>query len=47
MGAMYNRKTRIIPCILIFDGIVTKYHFKYSKEIGLKVKIEACIQYIV
>ena len=32
---------------MTWDGIVTKFHSKYSKEIGLSDKIEAYIQYIV
>ena len=47
MGAMHNYKTRIIPYVMTWDGIVTKFHSKYSKEIGITTKIEAYIQYIV
>ena len=47
MGAIHNCKTRIIPYVMTWDGIVTKFHGKYSKEIGLTTKIEAYIQYIV
>ena len=47
MGAIHNCKTRIIPYVLTWDGIVAKFHEKYSKEIGLTTKIEAYIQYIV
>ena len=32
---------------MTWDGIVTKFHSKYSKEIGITTKIEAYIQYIV
>ena len=32
---------------MTWDGIVTRFHKKYSKEIGLTTKIEAYIQYIV
>ena len=47
MGAMHGCKTRIIPYVMTWDGIVTRFHGKYSKEIGLTTKIEAYIQYIV
>ena len=47
MGAIHNCKTKIIPYVMTWDGIVTKFHQKYSKEIGLTAKIEAYIQYIV
>jgi hypothetical protein len=47
MGAMHNCKTKIIPYVMTWDGIVTKFHQKYSKEIALTTKIESYIQYIV
>ena len=47
MGAMHNCKTRIIPYVLTWDGIVTKFHKSYTKEIGLTTKIESYIQFIV
>ena len=47
MGAMHNCKTRIIPYVLTWDGIVTKYHKTYAKEIGLTTKIQSYIQFIV
>ena len=47
MGAMHNCKTRIIPYVITWDGIVTKFHKSYAKEIGLTNKIESYIQFIV
>jgi hypothetical protein len=47
MGAMHNCKTRIIPYVITWDGIVTKFHKSYAKEIGLTTKIESYIQFIV
>jgi hypothetical protein len=47
LGAQHNCKTRIIPYVLTWDGIVTKYHKSHAKEIGLTTKIESYIQYIV
>ena len=47
MGATHKCKTKIIPYVMTWDGIVTRFHKKYSKEIGLTTKIEAYIQYIV
>ena len=47
MGAMHNCKTRIIPYVLTWDGIVTKFHKSYTKELGLTVKIQSYIQFIV
>ena len=39
-------KTRIIPYVLTWDGIVTKYHAKYRKELAISDQIEAYIQSI-
>ena len=47
MGATHNCKTRIIPYVLTWDGIVTKFHKSYAKEIGLTTKIQSYIQFIV
>lgn len=47
LGALHKCRTRIIPYVLTWDGIVTKFHKTYSREIGLTTKIEAYIQYIV
>jgi hypothetical protein len=47
LGAMHNCKTRIIPYVLTWDGIVTKFHKSYAKEIGLTTKIQSYIQFIV
>ena len=47
LGAMHNCKTRIIPYVLTWDGIVTKFHKSYSKEIGLTDSIQSYIQFIV
>ena len=47
MGAMHKCKTRIIPYVLTWDGIVTKFHKSYAKEIGLTTKIQSYIQFIV
>ena len=47
LGAKHNCKTRIIPYVLTWDGIVTKYHNLYAKEIGLTTKIQSYIQFIV
>lgn len=44
LGMMYKSKTKIIPYVMTWDGIVTKYHSQYLKEIGLNLTIEAYIQ---
>ena len=39
-------KTRIIPYVLTWYGIVTKYHAKYREELAVSDQIEAYIQSI-
>ncbi|KAL4709765.1 hypothetical protein ACJJTC_004601 [Scirpophaga incertulas] len=47
MGSMHKCKTRIIPYVLTWDGIVTVFHKSYAKEVGLTTKIQSYIQFIV
>ena len=47
LGSEYECKTKIIPYVLTWDGVVTKYHRKYSHEIGITDSVEAYIQTIV
>ena len=47
MGAVHKCKTRIIPYVLTWDGIVTKFQKTYAKEIGLTKEIQAYIQFVV
>ncbi|KAL4709150.1 hypothetical protein ACJJTC_015799 [Scirpophaga incertulas] len=37
----------ILPYVITWDGLVTKYHKKYRKEIGIQPKTEAYIQSLV
>ena len=47
LGLEHNCKTKIIPYVMTWDGIVTSYHKKYSREIGISDSVEAYIQTIV
>ena len=40
-------KTRIIPYVMTWDGVVTNFHRRYAKEIGITDAIEAYIQAVV
>ena len=44
IGLIYRAQTKIIPYVLTWDGVVTKFHKKYVKEIGLSTRTEAYIQ---
>ena len=43
---IHECKTIIIPCVLTWYDIVTKYHAKYRKELAISDQIEAYIQSI-
>ena len=47
MRASHSCRTRIIPYVLTWDGIVTKHHKNYTKEIGITKNVQAYIQYVV
>ena len=47
LGLMYKAKTKIIPYVMTWDGIVTCFHKSYIKEIGVLPHIEAYIQSLV
>ncbi|KAF7683359.1 hypothetical protein TCON_1435 [Astathelohania contejeani] len=44
LGILYKAKTKIIPYVLTWEGIVIKYHRSYLKELGITPQIEAYIQ---
>ncbi|EQB60016.1 hypothetical protein NAPIS_ORF02432 [Vairimorpha apis BRL 01] len=44
LGLIHGCKTRIIPYVLTWDGIVTKYHAKYRKALEISDRIKAYIQ---
>ena len=44
LGLIYKAKTKIIPYVITWDGIVTKYHKSYLKELNITPTIEAYIQ---
>ena len=44
LGLEHNCKTKIIPYVMAWDGIVTNYHKNYSREIGIADSVEAYIQ---
>ncbi|KAM0678289.1 hypothetical protein BDAP_001002 [Binucleata daphniae] len=44
---MYKCRVKIIPYVMTWDGIVTKFHKKYVAYIGIHPKIEAYIQSLV
>ena len=40
LGLIHGCKTKIIPYVLTWDGIVTKYHVKYGKALEILDRIE-------
>ncbi|XP_015189380.1 PREDICTED: uncharacterized protein LOC107073304 [Polistes dominula] len=43
---IYSFQTKIIPFVLTWDGIVTKYHRKYKEALNIPFNLEAYIQYV-
>ena len=43
----YECKVKIIPYVMTWEGVVTKYHKKHRNEIGITPKTEAYIQSLV
>ena len=43
----YKCKVKIIPYVMTWEGVVTKYHKKHRNEIGITPKTEAYIQSLV
>ncbi|KAF7683753.1 hypothetical protein TCON_1050 [Astathelohania contejeani] len=44
LGLLYKAKTKIIPYVMTWDGVVTKYHRNYLKKLNITPTIEAYIQ---
>ena len=47
LGQLHKMKTKIIPWVMTWDGIVTKTHKYYLKELEIQPNIEAYMQSIV
>ncbi|TBU13251.1 hypothetical protein CWI38_0488p0010, partial [Hamiltosporidium tvaerminnensis] len=47
LGLIYKCSVEIIPYIITWDGIVTKYHKTYLKRLQIPINVEAYIQSIV
>ncbi|KAF7684163.1 hypothetical protein TCON_0641 [Astathelohania contejeani] len=44
LSLLYKAKTKIIPYVMTWDGVVTKYHSNYLKKLNMTSTIEAYIQ---
>ncbi|EQB59710.1 hypothetical protein NAPIS_ORF02702 [Vairimorpha apis BRL 01] len=47
LGIIYKSKTKIILYVMTYDGVVTTYHKKYIKELGIQPSLDAYIQSLV
>ncbi|TBU07012.1 hypothetical protein CWI36_0342p0050, partial [Hamiltosporidium magnivora] len=47
LGLIYKCSVEIIPNMMTWDGIVTKYYKTYVKRLRIVMNIEAYIQFIV
>ncbi|KAM0687985.1 hypothetical protein COBT_000765 [Conglomerata obtusa] len=46
LGMIYKCKTRIIPYVNTWDGLVTKFHRQYCRTLEIPAETEAYIQTI-
>ena len=44
---IHKSRTRIIPYVITWDGIVTKYHKRHVEAIGITPVVEAYMQAVV
>jgi hypothetical protein len=44
LGLLYKCNTKIIPFVMTWEGVVTIYHKKYMRELGVPLNVEAYIQ---
>ena len=47
LDAIHKAQLRIVPYVMTWDGVVTKYHKKYIRKLKIKPFLEAYIQSIV
>ena len=47
LALSYKYKVKIVPFVMTWNGMVTKYRKKHSKEIDLQPKVEAYIQIVL
>ncbi|TBU06592.1 hypothetical protein CWI36_0417p0020, partial [Hamiltosporidium magnivora] len=47
LGLIYRCSVEIIPYVMTWDGIVTKYHKSHLKRLEIPINVEAYIQSIV
>ena len=46
LGLIYKCKTKIVPYVMTWEGVVSKYHKKYLKELDVPIEAEAYMQSI-
>ncbi|KAF9761960.1 hypothetical protein NGRA_2304 [Nosema granulosis] len=47
LGLIHKYRTKITPCVMTWDGVVTNFHKKYLKELDVQPHLEAYIQSLV
>ncbi len=47
LGQIHKCKVKIIPYVITWDGIVTGFHKRYRKELGVEKYVEAYIQSVI
>ena len=46
LGSIYKCTTKIIPYVMTWEGVVTKFHKQYLREVGVDAHIQAYTQIV-
>ncbi|EQB59879.1 reverse transcriptase [Vairimorpha apis BRL 01] len=47
LGQIFKSRTKIVPYVITWDEVVTKYNRKYIKELEIQPNLEVYMQFIV
>ncbi|KAL6120343.1 hypothetical protein NUSPORA_02940 [Nucleospora cyclopteri] len=47
LSVLYKCKTKIIPYVMMWEGVLTNYHKRYLKELEIPNNVKAYIQSLV
>ena len=47
LGMIYKCRTKIVPYVMTWDGVVTRHHKRYVKELKIPTNLEAYLQSLV
>ena len=47
LGMIYKCRTKIVPYVMTWDGVVIRHHKRYVKELKISTTLEAYLQSLV